>query len=400
MIPAEIHDMKKSRLLCDSREQDARFTSALAEERGRILRFCARYTGSSDAAEDLAQETLIEAWRHADRLQSQDGITFWLTAIARNVCLRWRERQQRPLVLLTTTTHDVLDEVADDGDFVVALERQELADLLDRAMEALPPPTRAMLIEKYMYERPQSEIARRLGLSEGAVELRLHRGKLALRQLLTRTLSREAAEYGIGAAQDSQWNQTRIWCPHCGRQRLRARLEQEHSAFLLHCPDCSSARLPLGHWEDPAVISGLKGYKPMLSRLSALDHEYYRQGLRDGVALCRTCGAPTRVERSVPADLAALFGTSRGVMLRCQVCSTTRYSSPEALVSCLPEVRQFWRAHPRVHRLPSQDVEAEGQAATMSRIESLTGSASLTVVWANDNYQVLHLYGGSSAAVR
>jgi hypothetical protein len=148
------------------------------------------------------------------------------------------------------------------------------------------------------------------------------------------------------------------------------------------------------------VISGLKGYKPMLTRLATLDHEYYRQGIRDGIAPCRTCGAPTAVERVVPEDLVALLGTTRGLVLRCQSCFTTRYCSPEALVCSLPEFQRFWHRHPRVHRLPPQEVEAEGQAATVTRIESLSGLASFTVVWAHDSYQVLYLDGSETGVTR
>ena len=398
MIPADIDYPSNSGTFIDSSDRERVLASALAHERDRIVRFCTRYTGSAEVAEDLTQDTFVEAWRHADRLRTPDGIGFWLTAIARNVCRRWRTRQQRSQVLLTTTVHSVLDELADNADFEVALEREELAELLDRALGQLPAGTRTTLIEKYIYERPQSEIALRLGVSEGAVELRLHRGRLALRRLLTTSLSQEATEYGIGNRPEARWNETHIWCPLCGRRRLRARLEPGHRAFLLHCPDCSSDRLPLGHWEDPAVISGLQGYKPMLTRLSTLDHEYYRRGLRDGVAPCRTCGAPTRVELAVPEDMVTLIGATRGLVLRCQSCFTTRYFSPEGLVCSLPEFQQFWHRHPRLHRLPPEDVEAEGQAATVTRIESLSGSASFTAVWARDSYQVLHLYGGKTSA--
>ncbi|MBI3971765.1 MAG: sigma-70 family RNA polymerase sigma factor [Chloroflexi bacterium] len=62
------------------------------------------------------------------------------------------------------------------------LERAELADLLDRAMALLPPETRLVLVERLIEQIPQAEVALRLGLSEGAVEARLHRGKLALRR--------------------------------------------------------------------------------------------------------------------------------------------------------------------------------------------------------------------------
>src|SRR5205823_3854470 len=71
----------------------------LAHERTGLVRFCAHLTGNSSAAEDLAQETLLEAWRNFHKFTShkftspQDelptNLRKWLFAIARNVCLRW-----------------------------------------------------------------------------------------------------------------------------------------------------------------------------------------------------------------------------------------------------------------------------------------------------------------------
>ncbi len=58
-----------------------------AAERARLVRLCAYLTGDAQAAEDLAQETLVEAWRHAHKLHDPHGREPWLRAIARNVCL-------------------------------------------------------------------------------------------------------------------------------------------------------------------------------------------------------------------------------------------------------------------------------------------------------------------------
>ena len=67
----------------------------LAAARPGVVRLCARLSGSPESAEDLAQETLVEAWRHADRLRDAAGVAPWLGAIARNVCLRWARRRGR-----------------------------------------------------------------------------------------------------------------------------------------------------------------------------------------------------------------------------------------------------------------------------------------------------------------
>src|SRR5262249_52357573 len=75
--------------------QSFQIEAALPAERARLVRLCARLSGDPDAAEDLAQETLIEAWRHRQRLHDPQGYTHWLSAIARNVCLRWARRRGR-----------------------------------------------------------------------------------------------------------------------------------------------------------------------------------------------------------------------------------------------------------------------------------------------------------------
>jgi RNA polymerase sigma-70 factor (ECF subfamily) len=70
---------------------------ALHAERARLVHLCAYLTGNNDAAEDLAQETLVEAWRHAHKLHDPSGRDRWLAAIARNVCRRWLRARGREL---------------------------------------------------------------------------------------------------------------------------------------------------------------------------------------------------------------------------------------------------------------------------------------------------------------
>jgi biotin synthase-related radical SAM superfamily protein len=48
--------------------------TTFACERARLVRLCAKFTGDGDVAEDLAQETLFEAWRHIHNLHSQDRV--------------------------------------------------------------------------------------------------------------------------------------------------------------------------------------------------------------------------------------------------------------------------------------------------------------------------------------
>ena len=92
-------------LLPISMHVQMRLEDTLAGERTRLIRLCGRLTGSLDAAEDLAQETLLEAWRNLHKLydlQDAEGRAKWLSAIARNVCMRWTRSRGHDLAHLIT----------------------------------------------------------------------------------------------------------------------------------------------------------------------------------------------------------------------------------------------------------------------------------------------------------
>lgn len=219
----------------------------LPSERPRLVRLCAQITGDGEAAEDLAQETLIEAWRHTHKLHDHEGRWLWLTAIARNVCRRWTRGHVREQIYRLQPLCDdhaagsaVEDAAIDACDVVQELERDELAHLLDRALALLPAPTRQALVARYIEELPHTEVAERLGLSEGAMTMRLQRGKLALRQMLTTDLRDEAATYGIIIGDSAGWADTRLWCTECGQHHLIGRFvtDRPDTALTLRCPAC------------------------------------------------------------------------------------------------------------------------------------------------------------------
>src|SRR5689334_12642052 len=101
---------------------DGGVEAALAAARPRLLRFARRQGVAPDAADDVVQETLMEAWRHLHRLHTPQGIDAWLTSICRHVCLRWARAQgvsaARQMSLSTATqpqeAEDLLEmELAD-----------------------------------------------------------------------------------------------------------------------------------------------------------------------------------------------------------------------------------------------------------------------------------------------
>lgn len=382
-----------------------------AAERARIVRLCAHLSGDRHAAEDLAQETLLEAWRRRHKLSpgaTADERGRWLSAIARNVCLRWARRRGREIVwgggrFSSPMAADgageaarIDDGLADDFDLEHELERRELVRLLDRAMALLPPDTRRVLVERYVEEASHAETALRLGLSEGAVAMRLQRGKLALRRVLLTEFRGEAVDFGLVDGETEVWRETRLWCQSCGARRLVGRLSPTRSEFWLRCPGCGSINRSSMSRRTGLVWDGLKGFRPILTRLMAWMDPFYRQALSPAPVPCTGCGRPVRFRlQRLDADRPHAVE----VRARCGACGANVQTYHTWLALCTPQGRRFYREHGRIRRV-GEYVVAVGPAggpALVTSYESVVGAARLDVVAARDTLRVLGIYGAGEA---
>ena len=378
--------------------------SVLPDERGRLVRLCARLAGDVDAAEDLAQETLLEAWRQAHKLHDPSGYAPWLSAIARNVCLRWGQRRGRELPHLAQPVRggdgDVwerLNAQADEFDLEVELERHELATLLDRALALLPSDTRTALIERYVEESPLTEIAARLGMSDSGLKARLHRGKLSLRRVLLQQFPGEAAAHGLVDGDTATTEETRIWCPECGQAKLHGIFDRNRGELSFGCPRCTPGQANGCSWMRlPEVFQGVKGYRAALSRQAAWIHEYTRQALKGHLVACMYCGGPAAVHMGPPTEVPHAVQIRRGVHLRCGACHAPAWSSLDSLALSLPEGRQFWRRYPRIHTLPQREIEVDGVAAIVTSYAEYAGRASFDVVFVRNTLDVIGIYGATT----
>lgn len=353
-------------------------------ERGRLLQLCTYLTGDSTVAEDLVQETLIVAWEKIDQLRDPERYIQWLEGIARNRCRQWLRGVRRRRALFTEPTFDVQegsaapsDLIAGTFDIEIELDRNELATLLDQALALLPPLTRTVLIERYIHKSPQVEVARQLGLTEGAVEQRIQRGKLALRRVLTTDLQEDAAAFGL-VTPDDIWQETRMWCPCCGRQRLQAYLASGiDSSLALRCAACETE---FGT-DTPGLFNGIRGYRTALTRFAKWYHAYFQQGLAQGSIACAKCGHETQLHLSPNAHMPAAFADmapampgTHGFWTSCTNCHQWTYQSNLAAIAFfVPEVQQFWRAHPRMRVLPKKPIEMNGKSMLLISYQDATG---------------------------
>jgi RNA polymerase sigma factor (sigma-70 family) len=369
----------------------AAIQAALARERPRLVAFCAHVCGSWDVAEDLAQETLLEAWRARNRLHDMDGLAPWLTAIARNVCLRWRRSKGRESAYLAygDALSDALEAwSAEDGDSVAeTTESPGVGATLEKALATLPTVTRVALIGSYVDETPQAELAAQLGLSEGALRVRLHRGKLALRQALTPASAIDA--------QDG-WQETRIWCPFCGKRWLKRWMESESDAYSFRCSGpCVSGRGMIGSADTlPPGAQGLTSSKSLLARHCLNLGILYRKALTSGRGSnCMRCGSDLVVGQWVPGDALPDGASLYEMFVRCPTCHLLDSGSPWHLSLDTPEAQRFWRRHPRMRALPTREVETAGRPALVIGYESVISGERLEIVADRATYQTLQVYG-------
>lgn len=379
----------------------------LAYERPRLVRYCSQLTGNAEVAEDLAQETLIEAWRnlhkfeiHEAAQQSSDWKK-WIAAIARNVCKRWARNYYRDRTHIAPVTRYSEDETEtsledlplENYDIELELERDELAQLLDRALALLPPAARDVLIERYIHEASHAEIAERLGLSEDALVQRLYRGKLALRRVITTQMREEAAVYGISTSDaDNLQQHTRIWCPFCGKNYLIKDQDPSMTQTGFICPKCwRIANLSLSSSER---WSGMSSAKSILSRQLAILEERYWPIINTGRSNCWKCGheAQNKVDNPRETSLEHNLHLYRSIYILCPHCDFLELNGIPHLSLDTPEARQFWRKHPRIQWLPPREIEYAGQAALISSFRSMTDAAQLDIILHYTTLKVLAIH--------
>ena len=170
----------------------------MEREGDKILGLGLKLCGNRADAEDLVQETFLQAFRKWEQFEGRSSPSSWLYTIAARACQRrHRRRAGEPARI------ESLDELLPSGDARLAQLpspdetafdgrlRRELAAHVDRALEELPLDFRLPLVLKEIAELSLSEIAGILDVKEATVKTRLYRGRLALRKALVANLPRE-----------------------------------------------------------------------------------------------------------------------------------------------------------------------------------------------------------------
>jgi len=158
---------------------DADFSELYRAHLRDVYSYAYYRVGNHHDAEDLTEQTFLQAYRHFERAQRESQgrpLRPWLIRIAHNLAANlYRDRSRRPASPIDDTSELMASHTTED----LVEGRDELSRVLD-GVRRLPDDRREALIMRFALGMDNREIARAMGRSDGATKVLIHR---AIKQL-------------------------------------------------------------------------------------------------------------------------------------------------------------------------------------------------------------------------
>jgi RNA polymerase sigma-70 factor (ECF subfamily) len=157
-------------------DQDA----ALLVHHRRIFNIVVRMLGDRAAAEDVVQDTFLSAYEHLGKFEGRARFSTWISAIAMNRC----RNVMRSAAYARTDPLDRDLAAHPDRNPETEAGAREIAVHLERALGAIAPEHREVIVLRDIEGLATDDAAAVLGVEPGTVKSRLHRAREALREKL------------------------------------------------------------------------------------------------------------------------------------------------------------------------------------------------------------------------
>jgi RNA polymerase sigma-70 factor (ECF subfamily) len=151
-----------------------------ARHQVRVYRFVVRMVGDPMVAEDLVNETFLEAWRQAARFEARSTVSTWLLAIARFKALSVRRRR-----MLEEVDLEMAVGVVDPNDTPeMSMNRKDASEILRKCLNALPGFQAEVINLVYYHEKSIKEVSEIVGVPENTVKTRMFGARKRLAAML------------------------------------------------------------------------------------------------------------------------------------------------------------------------------------------------------------------------
>ena len=194
MISASADEQDQADMASLAAGREAALNNLMERHGERLFHYLIRSLQNEDEAADLAQETFVRVYQNCAKFDKQQKFSTWLYAIASNLVRdRYRWRKRHPQVSLDAeneaTGNDFRESLPDQKPSPSeTIQVEERAEVVRRAIAALPDELRIPLILAEYEDRSQAEIGEILGCTAKAVETRIYRARHQLRAALATVL--------------------------------------------------------------------------------------------------------------------------------------------------------------------------------------------------------------------
>jgi RNA polymerase sigma-70 factor (ECF subfamily) len=168
------------------------FTKLFAESRQALHRYIQRFVGSSETAKEIVQEAFLRTYRHGESVTTLRAFLFSTARnLAANEYRHRRTMEKNALGDFTRSRTDVEHESLE-----TELLRDERNQLIQEAIDRLPPQCRAAFALRVFHECSYKEVADRLGISAKTVEKHIARGLRETHNYLNRRYNAPRRDHG------------------------------------------------------------------------------------------------------------------------------------------------------------------------------------------------------------
>lgn len=183
--------MSEQQLVEKAKNGDTKaFEELIRRTQTNIYNLGLRLLGNKEDAADLLQETYIKAYENLDRFEGRSSFSTWLYRIATNNALMKLRKEKGKKIsideLKKAGEKTFKTEISDWTDSPSNYFRsEELKDVLQKAIDSLPPKYKSVFILHDVEGLPLAEVAAILSLSVPAVKTRVHRSRMFLREKIS-----------------------------------------------------------------------------------------------------------------------------------------------------------------------------------------------------------------------